>query len=242
MFPRTLVPVVPKVPLLIVTKKSLLQGKRSMRTGEKKCDQLKYLFYEQFFKVEIISILLKERSQRGYLEQLVFRHKTCQLSFQVRLNREKKEGKTHAWIKLSACIRDSALTSNKGIININNKSCFIQLIFPKASPKISSKDWQNVMPILFTGKQENIRDATITAMGPYCLGAQTTWIQPVGATHLNIWYHQWKTLVFENCFESNKYRGKCLFRRREEMNLRWEQDIDSLRRKRETTTEWHWSC
>lgn len=49
------------------------------------------------------------------------------------------------------------------------------------------------------------------------------------------------TLVFENHFESNKYRVECLFRRREEMNLRWEQDINSLRRKRETTTEWHWS-
>ena len=141
--------------------------------------------------------------------------------------------------------RFSSDMKKKGIINI--KLIIIHILcnsfFQKASPKTSSEDWQNVIPILSTGKRGE-KKTPCQRSHHICNGTpQSQSTDHVDSTSR---HHTFKhtvslmknTLVFENHFESNKYRGKCLFRRRGEINLRWGQEVTSLRKKRETATDW----
>lgn len=144
-------------------------------------------------------------------------------------------------------VSDIKKKKKKGIINI--KLIIIRILchsfFQKASPKTSSEDWQNVTPILSTG---NWGEKKMSCQRSHyiCDGTPQSWSTDRMASISR--HHTFKhtvslkkNTVFENHFESNKYRGKYLFRRRGETNLRWEQEINSLRRKRETANDWHWS-
>lgn len=98
--------------------------------------------------------------------QFLFRHKSCQLNFQVRLNGHKE--KTHATSK-AICMNQTFSSiwhrkNKKRFINIKLISTHIlyNSFSQKASPKISSEDQQNAILILPTEKSgENNRSSEI---------------------------------------------------------------------------------
>lgn len=109
-----------KVDVLRVTK-SLLGGRKNMRTREKKnlinsvLTSVSCLFNEQFLKVEMISILSPSCHHLG---QLVLRHKTCEQGFLVRLNRRRK----NSHINKATCMnqrRSSDTIKKKQLLILN---------------------------------------------------------------------------------------------------------------------------